>query len=180
MLLWNFIVCGKVKSTFTKNQELHNFNIFIDWKNLCQNCIWNSHDSAWGPLTKRKMIQKFIKTGGLKHLYRNELDRAWFVPDTAYSDSKDLPKITISDKILIDTVDKIARHRQYHGYQRSLTSMVYKFFLKTTWSGISVNEELAGELHKPLIKKFKRRRVYERFKDNIQAADLTEKWSFSF
>ena len=81
---------------------------------------------------------------------------------------------------MIDTVDKIARHRQYHGYQRSLTSMVYKFFDKTTWSGISVNEQVAEELHKPLINKFKRRRVYERFKDNIQAADLTEKWSFSF
>ena len=38
----------------------------------------------------------------------------------------------------------------------------------------SVNEELAEKLHKLVIKKFKRRRVYARFKDNIQAADLTE------
>ena len=40
--------------------------------------------------------------------------------------------------------------------------------------GISVNEQLAEELHKPVIKKIKRRKVYARFKDNIWAADLAE------
>ena len=40
--------------------------------------------------------------------------------------------------------------------------------------GISVNEQLAEELHKPVIKKFKRRKVYARFKDNIWVADLAE------
>ena len=39
---------------------------------------------------------------------------------------------------------------------------------------ISVNEKLAEELRKPVIKKFKRREVYARFKDNISAADLAE------
>ena len=37
--------------------------------------------------------------------------------------------------------------------------MVYKFFDKKIGSGISVNEQLAEELHKPIIKKFKRRKV---------------------
>ena len=45
--------------------------------------------------------------------------------------------------------------------------MVYKFFDRKTGSGISVNEQLAEELHKPVIKKIKRRKVYARFKDNI-------------
>ena len=40
-----------------------------------------------------------------------------------------------------------------------------------------LNEELAEELHKPVIKKFKRRKVYARFKDNIWAVDLAEMWS---
>ena len=57
--------------------------------------------------------------------------------------------------------------------------MVYKFFDKKTGSGISVNEQLAEELHKPVIKKFKRRKVYARFKDNIWAADLAEMESLS-
>ena len=43
--------------------------------------------------------------------------------------------------------------------------MVYKFFDKKTRSGL-VNEELAEELRKTVIKKLKRK-AYERFKDNI-------------
>ena len=39
---------------------------------------------------------------------------------------------------------------------------------------IKVNEVLAEELHKPVIKKFKRRKVYARLKDNIWVADLAE------
>ena len=35
--------------------------------------------------------------------------------------------------------------------------MVYKFFDKKTASGVSVNEQLAEELHKLVIKKFKRK-----------------------
>ena len=65
--------------------------------------------------------------------------------------------------------------------------MVYKFFDKKTRSGaiatsragVSVNEQLAEELHKPVTKKFKRRKVYARFKDNIWAADLAEMESLS-
>ena len=57
--------------------------------------------------------------------------------------------------------------------------MVYKFFDKKTGSGISVNEPLAEELHKPVIKKLKRRKVYARYKDNIWAADLAEMGSLS-
>ena len=38
-------------------------------------------------------------------------------------------------------------NRKYDGYQRALASMVYKFFYKNTGSGISVNEQLAEELH---------------------------------
>ena len=44
---------------------------------------------------------------------------------------------------------------------------------------MSVNEQLAEELHKPIIKKFKRRKVYIRFKDNIWPADLAEMESLS-
>ena len=34
--------------------------------------------------------------------------------------------------------------------------------------------KLAEELHKPVSKKFKRRKVFARFKDNIWAADAIE------
>ena len=38
---------------------------------------------------------------------------------------------------------------------------------KKIGSGESVNEEVSQKLHKPLIKIFKRRKVYARFTDNI-------------
>ena len=56
--------------------------------------------------------------------------------------------------------------------------MVYKFFdKKTTGSGINSmpqNEQLAGELHKPIIRKFKNRKVHATFKYNIWSADLAD------
>ena len=58
--------------------------------------------------------------------------------------------------------------------------MVYEFFDKKTGSGISVNEQVAEELHKPVIKKSKRRKVYAKFEDNVWAADLAEMRSLSF
>ena len=59
--------------------------------------------SACGPFTKhRERIQKFRETGSLKDLYRNQLEKACFAQDAAYSDSQDLVKRTNLDKILKD------------------------------------------------------------------------------
>ena len=44
--------------------------------------------------------------------------------------------------------------------------MVYNFFVKKTGSEISLNEPLVEELHKPVIKEFKRRKICGRFKEN--------------
>ena len=81
---------------------------------------------------------------------------------------------TISDNALKDGGCEIARNCNYDGYQRALASMVYKFFDEKTRTGISVNEQLAEELHETVIKIFKRRKVYARFKDNIWTVDLVE------
>ena len=80
-----------------------------------------------------------------------------------YSDSKDLAKRTVSDKILKNRAFEIAINPKYDGYQRGLASMMYKFFDKKTGSRASVKKEQAQELHKPVIKKFKRMRVYSKF-----------------
>ena len=70
---------------------------------------------------------------------------------------------------------EIARNGNYDGYQRALASMVYKVFDKKTELGISVNEQLAKQLHTQVTKeKSKRRKFYAIFKDNIWAADLAE------
>ena len=48
---------------------------------------------ACGRFTKQKeRIYNFRETVNVKHLYRNELDKACFAHDAAYSDSKDLAK----------------------------------------------------------------------------------------
>ena len=36
------------------------------------------------------------------------------------------------------------------------------------------NEQLAEEIHKPIIRKFKKRKVYSTFKDNIWGVDLAD------
>ena len=57
--------------------------------------------------------------------------------------------------------------------------MVCKFFEMKTGLGVSVNEQIVEQWHKPVIKKFKGRKVYARFKDNIWTADLADKESLS-
>ena len=49
--------------------------------------------SACGSFTKHKQrIQKFKETGDSRYIYKNELVKACFAHDAAYSDSKDLTK----------------------------------------------------------------------------------------
>ena len=76
--------------------------------------------------------------------------------------------------MLIVKTHEIAINPKYDAYQRGLGSMMYKFVDKKIGSGVNVNEVLAQELHKPVIKKFRKIKVYERFKDNIWVADLAE------
>ena len=61
-------------------------------------------------------MQKFRETGNLEDLYKNELDKACFAHDAAYSDSKDLSKRNISDKLLKERAYEIARNPKYDGY----------------------------------------------------------------
>ena len=57
--------------------------------------------------------------------------------------------------------------------------MVHKFFdKKSKGSAFNIevkhNEQLAKELHKPIIRNSKKRTVYSGFKDNIWVADLAD------
>ena len=139
--------------------------------------------SACGPFTKNKeRIEKFMKTGNTDFIYRNELNKACFRHDMAYGKSKDLVKRTQSDKVLRDEAFKIASDPKNDDYQRGLASMVYKFFDKKSKGSDIINEsnyQLANELHKPIIKKFKKRKVYSSFRDNIWGVDLADMQSLS-
>ena len=135
--------------------------------------------SACGPFTKNKeIIQKFKETGDTSYIYKNESDKACFQHDMVYGDFKDLAKRTAVDKVLRNKAFKIAIDQKYHGCQSRLASMVYKFFdKKSQGKGLANNKEnikLADELHKPIIRKFKKRKVYSSFRDNICGVDLAD------
>ena len=67
--------------------------------------------SACGPFTKNKeRIQKFKETGDTSHIYKSELDKAYFQHDMAYSDFKDITRRTASDKVLRDKVFNIVKN----------------------------------------------------------------------
>ena len=68
----------------------------------------------------------------------------------AYGDFKDSTRRTASDKTLRDKAFNIAKNEDMSG------------------------EQLAEELHKPIIKKFKKRKVQPPFIYNICSADLAD------
>ena len=116
--------------------------------------------SACEPFTKNKeRIQKFKETGNTSYIYKNELDKACFQHDMAYGDFKDLARRTTSDKVLRDKASTIAKTPKYDGYRRGHASMVYTFFdKKSKESDVNIplqsDDQLAEELHKPIIGKF--------------------------
>ena len=149
--------------------------------------------SARGPFTRHKeRIKEFKRTGNTCLLYRNELDKACFKHDAAYAKYKDVENRLISDQKLRNSAYDIASNPKHDGYQRGLASMVYTFFDskvapldKKTMSGkgnakhsslerTGNNKILAEELHKPVIKKFNKRKVYSQFRDNIWGVDLAD------
>ena len=160
--------------------------------------------SACGPFTRHtERMKEFKRTGDMRLLYRNKLDKACFKHDAAYTKYKDVENRLISDQKLKNSAYDIASNPKYDGYQRGLASMVYKFFGskvapldKKTMSGKGnakpsslersslactkeVNKILAKELHKPVIKKFNKRKVYSQFKDNIWGVDSADMQSLS-
>ena len=93
----------------------------------------------------------------------------------AYNKFIDLEKRTQSDIVLKNKALKIAGNSKYDSYERGLASMAYIFFdKKSKGSGLKKNQQLANELHKPIIRKFKKIKVYSSFKDNIWGVDLAD------
>ena len=67
-----------------------------------------------------------MQTGNTNYIYKNDLDKACFQHDMAYGRYEDLVQRTKLDEVLRDE----AFNPKYDGYERGLTSMVYKFFDK--------------------------------------------------
>ena len=139
--------------------------------------------SACGPFTKSKeRIQKFMQTGNTDYICKNNLDQACFQHNMVYGKYKDLNKRAESDKVLKHKAFEIASNPKYDGYDRGLSSMVFKFFDKRS-KGCGIksipNRQLANELHKTIIRKLEKRKFYSLFKDNIWGVDLADMQSTS-
>ena len=86
-----------------------------------------------------------------------------FQHDVDYGNFKDLNRRTFADKVLPDKEFNIAKDPKYDGYQRGLASMVYNFFDRNIFDSRIKNEDipnkkLAEKLHKPIIRKFNKKR----------------------
>ena len=120
--------------------------------------------SICGPFTKTQSLDK-------------ALDKVCFQQDMAYGGFKGLPRRMASDKVLRDKAYNIAKNPKYDEYQQGITSIIHKSFGKNNSGGaakskIMANQQLAKELHKPIIRKFKKRKIYSSFIENIWGADL--------
>ena len=130
------------------------------------------------PLPKTKKPLKNLKKKETQAIFtKMNLIKLCFQLDMAYGDFKDLARGTAFDEVLKDKAFDIAKNPKYNGYQTGLAFMVYKLFdKKSKGSGFNIplefNEELAEELHKPIIINFKKRTVYFGSKDSIWGADL--------
>ena len=98
MLVSNFVACGKKNWGSLGNcfNELRIKKFIIKFFLTGYNFMLELHlrqpgftYCACGLYTKHHgRIQKFIETGDLKNLYRNELDKACLAHDASYYDSK--------------------------------------------------------------------------------------------
>ena len=77
----------------------------------------------------------------------------------AYGDFKELPRRTASDKVLCNKPFTIASNPQYDKifFDKKAGDIIIHTGAGTA---ISLNQQLANELHKPIIRKFKKSKVY--------------------
>ena len=76
-----------------------------------------------------------------------------------YGGFNDLKRRIFSDNVLRGKAFNVAKNPKHDGYQREFASIFYKSFdKKLTGSGVNIpsefNNQLAQELHKPIIRNF--------------------------
>ena len=128
--------------------------------------------------TKNKeRIPKFKKTWDSKYFYEN-IYKVCFHYDMAYGDFIDLRRRT--GKLLRDKAFSVAKNWKCDEYQIRLMVMrnlwFISFLIKRLWlmllkNEVVPNKEFPEELHKPIIRKFVKRRVHSSFISSIQGAD---------
>jgi len=180
--------CGKTKSSFmgagfSLNSLVNNLPIelhqFAEKGEDVPGGSFNNQQkySYCGPGTKYEQRNR----EGYKGI--NELDSMCKLHDKFYNENTETKIRNISDIALAHRADEIANNPMYDDVQRKdakfisgimKTKAQYGFGIKKEW-----NEELADELHAPVRRKFKRRRVISYGVDDVWSCDLVEmqEWS---
>ena len=98
---------------------------------------------------------------------------------TWYEHFNDLSRRRTTDKSLHHKAFNIAKNPKCDGYHHGLASMVYNFFDKET-SGVAVkskimlNQQLAQEIRKLIIRRFEKWKLHSSFIDNIWVVNLAD------
>ena len=73
--------------------------------------------SACGPFTKNKeRTEKFKKSGYLRFIYQNELDKVFFQHDMTYGGFKEFTRRITSQKVLHEKAFNVAKNSTHDGY----------------------------------------------------------------
>ena len=105
----------------------------------------------------------------------NELDSMCKLHDKFYNENSDTKVRNISDIALAHRADEIANNLMYDDVQRKDANFISGIMKTKAKFGLGVwNEELADELHAPVRRKFKRRRVISYGVDDVWSCDLVE------
>ena len=122
-----------------------------------------------------------MQTGNTDLIYKNELDKACFQHNMVYGKSNNLAKRPQSNKVLkllkLQVVQNLMVTKK--DLDQWFTSFLIKSLVEVVLPlGLPTNQ-LANELHRQVIRKFKRRKVYSSFRDNMCGIDLADMKSLS-
>ena len=122
-------------------------------------------------------MQKFKATGDSRYMYGNEL--ACFQHEMVHEDFKDLRSRAVCDKVLRNKAFQIACNPSMmninvncHQWSTDIFDKKAKDTSTFTGTGISEDQQLTNELHRPITREFKKRKIYSLRRDNIWDADL--------
>ena len=111
------------------------------------------------------------------------VDNAAYYHDLDYQHFPDAATRNIADRLMIQEMDAIKdptlRERVERGIIRPIINAKQKFGMGVKKSPIKWSDELAKELHKPVIHHFRKQRVYVKGIDEIWAADLVDMQAYA-
>ena len=132
-----------------------------------------------GPGTK---LSKRLNEDGMPKAWSkpiNRVDEAAYHHDVCYAKNKDTGvRNRVCDRNMLEKLDGIYNPTLRERLDRSIVSKIIE-----CWNGFKKapkwSDQLAEELHKPVSRKFQRRRVQVNGIDEIWAADLIDMQAFS-